>query len=227
VSKTKVHTSRWAQEQKAKLEQVVNTGNGFEARFSTGERYVGGTPDEVMNNIARSEAERSANGMGYSSISDWYIDQNADKIMGAISKKLEFGSTDEMVQHFKGMGQNLQQNNDEMASMAFMAAHPEFPQTPESGDAVDKIMAEKGWQYIRESLSDAHAIAVQRGMYQPLTQQQIAIANGATVQHTRPTPPPLVRGNNPETHSQELDAWNMNLQDLRNRAIRQQLEGGR
>jgi len=235
MGKAKVHTSRWAQEQKAKLEQVVNTGNGYEARFSTGERYLGNTPDEVMNNIARSEAERAANGMPYSSISDWYIDQNADKIMNSIAKKLDLSSTDEMVKVLKGLGEDSQQHKSEVASMAFMAAHPEFPGTEAAGEAVDKIMAERGWEFTKEHLADAHAIAVQRGKYQPLTPEMIAVANGAPVQHTRPTPPPLVRGSNPESSFNQRSLaeahwaqkpngqWEVPLAELRAMAIRQQL----
>jgi len=70
----------------------------------------------------------------------------------------------------------------------------------------------------------AHHLALQRGEYQPLTQEMIAATNPtAQVQYTRPTPPPLVRGGNPESSFHESNPWAMSLQELRAQAIRQQL----
>jgi len=77
-----------------------------------------------------------------------------------------------------------------------------------------------------DALEAAHALAVRYGVYQPLSAEAQAAANGYAPQSSRPTPPPLLTGSNPEISHAAISPYDMSLQDLRKAAMRQQLEGG-
>jgi hypothetical protein len=73
-------------------------------------------------------------------------------------------------------------------------------------------------------LQAAHALAVRNGLYQPLSSEQIQIANGvAPQQQTRQAAPPMLRTNNPELTNAPPNPWDMPMQELRKAAIQQEL----
>jgi len=75
-----------------------------------------------------------------------------------------------------------------------------------------------------ENISLAHTFAVKNGLYQPLSLEEQQISLGLPVQSQRPTPPPMIRGGNPERGWQgENDPYKVPLDELRRQAIRQQL----
>jgi hypothetical protein len=74
-------------------------------------------------------------------------------------------------------------------------------------------------------MAAAHALAVQHRVYQPLTQEEIAAANGYAPEAHRPAPPPIPRGGNPENNQPTMNEWEMPLDQLRKRALGAQTGG--
>jgi translation elongation factor EF-Ts len=60
---------------------------------------------------------------------------------------------------------------------------------------------------------------------QPLTQEEIAAANGYAPQVHRPTPPPIPRSNAPDNTQGQSDIWQMPLDQLRKQALSAQTGG--
>jgi hypothetical protein len=66
-------------------------------------------------------------------------------------------------------------------------------------------------------MAAAHALAVQNRVYQPLSQQEIAIANGYAPQVHRPTPPPIPRSSAADSQVTEFNLWTEPLDQLKKR----------
>lgn len=237
--------------------RISKTDDGVKVELPSGEVFQGST-DEVLNKLAKSNAHGRAYadewknhyrevqtrlndgwtppqnqqqpdlGQQYSSISDYWTDQQAEQVSNALAKRYGFSNEQEMVQYFKRNEEIGQSIEDRALASDFYTAHPEFPGTDAASDILTGIIEQNGWQWNINSMEAAHALALQRGMYQPLSQELIAAANGTgPVQQMRPTPPPMVRhGGNPEIHSQPQDDWSIPLAELRARAIKAQLSGG-
>jgi hypothetical protein len=144
-----------------------------------------------------------------------------------MAQQFGFSGKDEMLQWGETVNQKIatiQEYENEKLATRFCADCPDFPDTPEAVNALTSIVEQNGWQWNAESLQAAHALAVRNHVYEPLTGEQIQAANGIMPQHTRPTPPPMLSGNNPEIANAASDPYNMPLTDLRRVAIRQELE---
>ena len=95
--------------------------------------------------------------------------------------------------------QVLEQYKNQNTVSEFFMQHPEYPNTDQANNALEQIINRNGWEWTPDSMAAAHALAVQNRVYQPLSQQEIAVANGYAPEVHRPAPPPMPRGGNPET----------------------------
>ena len=224
-----------------------NTDGSLEVELANGLKFKANNLDEMAEKLgkanvntqrwAREQKEQGRQqpqtqqpdlGQQYSSISDYWTDQQAEQVSNALVKRYGFSNEQEMVQYFKRNEEIGQTIEDQALASDFYRAHPDFPGTDQASDVLTSIIEANHWAWNFNSMEAAHLMAVQRGLYQPLSQDLIAAANGATpVQQTRPTPPPMVpHGGNPEIHTQAPDAWSMPLAELRAKAIKDQLTGG-
>jgi len=155
-----------------------------------------------------------------STIADYWADQTAN----SLAKQFGFSDKNELMQWGEEMTQlrSFKQEYDLNRSlMDFSAKNPDFPATNEAISAVGDLMQANGWQVNAENLSAAHALAVQRKLYQPIDPQDIQPVKRASV---RPLPPPMLRGGSPEASAQEMSPYSMSMDELKKMAIRQQLE---
>ena len=120
------------------------------------------------------------NGFGYQNGAEMVADQNA--------RYQREQKNNEVLEQYK---------NQNTVSQFFME-HPEYPNTDQANDALETIINRNGWEWTPDTMAAAHALAVQNRVYQPLSQQEIAVANGYAPEAHRPTPPPMIRGGNPE-----------------------------
>jgi hypothetical protein len=98
----------------------------------------------------------------------------------------------------------------------FYQMHPEYPGTKAANDAVQTIFNENPeWKLTPGNFEAAHLIALQRKMYDRV--------DPAAQTDNRATPPPMLRGSNPEMASGNPDPYAMPLADLRKAAITQEL----
>ena len=119
----------------------------------------------------------------------------------ALAQQFGFSDKNEMQQWGETVSQKIatiQEYENEKLATRFCADCPDFPSTPEAVNALTSIVENNGWQWSAESLQAAHALAVRNHIYEPLTAEQIQAANGVMPQQNRPTPPPMLQGNNPE-----------------------------
>ena len=119
----------------------------------------------------------------------------------------------------------LEQYKNQNTVSQFFMEHPEYPNTDQANAALETIINRNGWEWTPDTMAAAHAFAVQNRVYQPLSQQEIAVANGYAPEANRPTPPPMIRGGNPETGTPVQSEWEMPLDQLRKQALGAQTGG--
>src|SRR5579872_745266 len=131
------------------------------------------------------------------SLTDWFLDETA--------KRFGYQNGTEMVADQNSRYQREQQNNalleqykNERTVQEFFANHPEYPNSEQANNAIEQIINRNGWEWTPDTMAAAHALAVQNRVYQPLTQEEIAVANGYAPAERRPAPPPMIRGGSPE-----------------------------
>ena len=124
----------------------------------------------------------------------------------------------------------LEQYKNEHTVQDFFAADPEYPNTDQANAALEQIINRNGWEWNADTMAAAHALAVQTRVYQPLTQEEIAVSNGYAPPAHRRAPPPMVNSNNPDTNAPAVDLWSEPLDQQRKRILaaqRAELQGGR
>ena len=126
------------------------------------------------------------------SLTDWFLDETA--------KRFGYQNGAEMVADQNARYQRDQQNSavleqvkNQMTVQEFLANHPEYPNTDQANNALETIINRNGWEWTPDSMAAAHSLAVQKGVYQPLSQHEIAVANGYAPPAHRPAPPPSPR----------------------------------
>jgi hypothetical protein len=160
-------------------------------------------------------------------------DYLAQQTMEGVARQFGYENSAEFVADQKARYQREQENNalletyknQNIVSQFFME-HPDYPQTPQSDAALEQIINRNGWEWTPDSMAAAHALAVQGRAYQPLSQEQIAVANGYAPEVRRPAPPPMPRGGNPESGTPAQSEYEMPLDQLRKLALGTQ-RGGR
>jgi hypothetical protein len=159
-------------------------------------------------------------------------DYLAQQTMEGVARQFGYENSAEFVADQKARYQREQENNalletyknQNIVSQFFME-HPDYPQTPQSDAALEQIINRNGWEWTPDSMAAAHALAVQGRAYQPLSQQEIAVANGYAPEARRPTPPPMIRSGNPDTQTREENLYELPLDVLRKKALAAQTGG--
>jgi hypothetical protein len=113
----------------------------------------------------------------------------------------------------------LEQYKNQNTVSQFFYEHPEYPNTDQANNALETIINRNGWEWTPDSMAAAHALAVQNRVYQPLSQQEIALANGYAPQVRRPTPPPIPRSSAADSQATELNLWTEPLDQLKKRIL--------
>ncbi len=108
--------------------------------------------------------------------------------------------------------------------------HPEYPNTDQANNALETIINRNGWEWTADTMAAAHALAVQNRVYQPLSQQEIAAANGYAPKVRRPAPRPIPRSSAADSQARNLICGrnhSTNSESASLRAQRAELAGGR
>ena len=227
----------------------------FDAKLVTGETFTGFKADENRDAIRKlaeskvntrrhyenlAQQQQSANGQQSQpqaqppvnespSLTDWFLDETA--------RRFGYQNSAELVADQNARYQREQQNNEVLEQFKnqnivseFFAAHPEYPNTDQANNALETIINRNGWEWTPDSMAAAHALAVQHRVYQPLSQQEIAVANGYAPEAHRPVPPPIPRSGSPDNNAPAFDLWTEPLDQQRKRILaaqRAELTGGR
>jgi hypothetical protein len=171
-----------------------------------------GNPPDLSDWLAQQTLEGVAKQFGYANSAEFVADQNA--------RYAREKQNNEILEQYK---------NQNIVSQFFLE-HPEYPNTDQANNAIETIINRNGWEWTPDSMAAAHALAVQHRVYQPLSQQEIAVANGYAPEVRRPTPPPIPRSNAADSQVTELNLWTEPFDQQRKRILaaqRAELEGGR
>jgi len=163
------------------------------------------------------------------SLTDWVFEDTARRF--GYSDGAEF-LADQRARYQREQQNNelLEQYKNQNTVSQFFMEHPEYPNTDQANNAIETIINRNGWEWTPDNMAAAHLLAVQHRVYQPLSQQEIALANGYAPQVQRPTPPPIPRAGSPENATTELNLWTEPMDQQRKRILnaqRAELAGGR
>lgn len=230
--------------------QIKNLPDGnLEVQLITGERYLG-DPMTVTQKLAESQVSTKRWGQSQRQQQQQQqpqqvqqtpaeVPQVSQQPSGSLANDLVARQADELAKGFgfsdrnelMQWGENLNQmaakvEQFELQSEAtrFFTACPDFPADQRAIDAVSIIMDNLHLPNDAEGMKAAHAIAIRQGDYQPIPQEVLQEASG-NVRSNRPTPPPMLRGNNPEITGAPPSPYDMPMADLRRQAIAQELNG--
>jgi hypothetical protein len=221
IAKSHIQTKKWAQQQRAQAQQP-QSGNGntqplipssevqYDPQYDSPMLEPGQSaiPDEMYGQL-----NRMATLLGYTDANEMVNDQLALR-----------NKTEQIAQDLQAEKENRQNHE---AAAVFLAQNPDFPNNEQSINALDQIIARNNLEWSPENMAMAHTYAVKNGLYQPLSLEAQQQAAGLAVQAQRPTPPPMIRSNSPESGAWQSghDPQTMPLAELRRLAIQQELQG--
>ena len=108
-------------------------------------------------------------------------------------------------------------------SSSFHSRNQDFPNTDQAVEALEAVCRANNWDMENiDNLSNAHAVAVRHGLYQPLSQEQIRASYAGPEPTHRPTPPPMIKSNNPDTNTPPINLWTEPLDEQRKRILNAQ-----
>ncbi len=162
------------------------------------------------------------------SLSDWFTQQALE----GIAQKFGYANGAEFIADQTARYQRDQQNGailedyrNRVLAGEFLAQHPEYPNTDAANSALEQIINRNGWEWTPDTMAAAHALAVQNRIYQPLSQEEIAVANGYEAPQQRHTPPPMPPTGSPEMSQPVQDPRTMPLDELRKKILAGQMGG--
>jgi hypothetical protein len=189
IAEAKVHTTHWAYDWRAKAQsaqQPPQNGDGNSAVAIDN----GGAPQIDFSKIP--------------DVTAWQMDQ--------IASALGYKDGQEMVNDQIRQRQETQRVSRELAmerehretqdiAATFLANNPDFPNSAESINAIEQLLTKNNLDFTTANMEMAHSYAVKNHLYPPLSQAEIQASMGIVTPTARPTPPPMVRSQNPESYA--------------------------
>jgi hypothetical protein len=230
------------------LVHYVDNQNGtVTAKLQTGETFTG-TPQQVIVKIGESkintrrwaeEKVAAAQGQKPTNPQQPANGQQLDPGLDAnqpfdsqaylreeTAKAFGFNNAEEMISDYGFMREQAEKYRILELSSSFHSRNQDFPNTDKAVEALEAVCRANNWDMENiDNLSNAHAVAVRHGLYQPLTQEQIRASVAGPEPLHRPSPPPIPRGGNPENNRPTMNEWEMPLDQLRKQALSAQTGG--
>lgn len=159
--------------------------------------------------------------------------QLQEYLVSNVAKGLGYDNSDVFRADLKRIKGTTEEINNQLVAAQFMALAPDFPNSPEAIAALSKKMDDMHLNFDTQSMIAAHSLLVRENAgdktkgYAPLTEtQQTATWEANLRASNRPVAPPIPNRNSPEISDQQnpWDSKVMSLDQLRQAAIRQQLE---
>ncbi len=149
-------------------------------------------------------------------------------LLNQTAKALGYESADQYKADLARVKSTTDEVNNQLVAGQFLASCQDFPNSPESVEALSKKIDDMKWDFTPQSMIAAHALCLREDKYKALTAEEINATWSQGLQHSnRATPPPMIRGAAPDSNAQGFNPWakDLKLEDLRAMAIKQQLEG--
>lgn len=202
------------------------------AKLETGEIFEG-DPLEVTTKLAESKVHTNKN---YLTIKSEYEALKAtppptkaqptpeaqseaqlqEYLLTQTAKALGYNNADEYKADLAKVKHTTEEVNNNLVASAFMAQCPDFPNSAESIDSLSKKIDEMKWDFTPQSMIAAHALCLREDKYKPLSvEQQNATWEQGLRASNRPTPPPMVRSQNPESVNQAKPVEQMTAAEIK------------
>ena len=142
------------------------------------------------------------------------------------ARALGFNDAAEMVADYRFMREQAEKYRILELSSSFHSRNQDFPNTDQAVAALKAVCQANNWNMENiDNLSNAHAVAVRHGLYQPLSQEQIRASVAGPEPVRRPTPPPIPRSNAADNTPVETDLYKIPLDQLRKQILAGQTGG--
>ena len=142
------------------------------------------------------------------------------------ARALGFNDAAEMVADYRFMREQAEKYRILELSSSFHSRNQDFPNTDQAVAALEAVCQANNWNMENiDNLSNAHAVAVRHGLYQPLSQEQIRASVAGPEPVRRPTPPPIPRSNAADNTPVETDLYKIPLDQLRKQILAGQTGG--
>lgn len=212
LTHSKRKTGIWGRDLNRQLSEL-RSGNGAQPSPQTSQPQAAAVNADPASLITDPDiAEKFARSVGFS---------DAQEMIGDYQRTQQ--QLQEMQSKLEAANQFASKYEDEQLAERFVMENPDFPGTAEATAILEKIMDSSDLDWSKpENLSLAHQHAIRKGLYRPLTTEEIRVANGERLptqaRSAPPTPPPSGAPDN----GANPDPWRMATDDLRKRV----LEGG-
>jgi hypothetical protein len=142
------------------------------------------------------------------------------------AKAFGFKDAEEMISDYGFMREQAEKYRILELSSSFHSRNQDFPNTDQAVEALEAVCRANNWDMENiDNLSNAHAVAVRHGLYQPLSQEQIRASYAGPEPVHRPTPPPMIKSGNPDMARPTEDLYTMPLDQLRKQILAGQTGG--
>ena len=137
-----------------------------------------------------------------------------------------FRDAEEMISDYGYMREQAEKYRILELSSSFHSRNQDFPNTDHAVEALEAVCRSNNWDMENiDNLSNAHAVAVRHGLYQPLSQEQIRASVAGPEPSHRPVPPPMIKSNAPDNTPVETDLYKIPLDQLRKQILAGQTGG--
>jgi hypothetical protein len=226
---------------------VDNPDGTFDAKLVTGETFRGFKANENRDAIRKLAESKVNTRRHYESLAQQQQPTNGQHtdpgltanqpfdsqayLREETAKAFGFRDAEEMISDYGFMREQAEKYRILELSSSFHSRNQDFPNTEQAVEALEAVCRANNWDMENiDNLSNAHAVAVRHGLYQPLSQEQIRASVAGPEPVRRPAPPPIPRSNAADSQATELNLWTEPLDQQRKRILaaqRAELEGGR
>jgi hypothetical protein len=214
----------------------------FDAQLITGETFRGFKADENRDAIRKLAESKVNTRRHYESLAQQQQPTNGQQtdpglnanqtfdpqayLREETAKAFGFKDAEEMISDYGFMREQAEKYRILELSSSFHSRNQDFPNTDQAVAALEAVCQANHWDMENiENLSNAHAVAVRHGLYQPLSQEQIRASVAGPEPVHRPAPPPIPPRGSPEMSRPTEDIYNMPLDQLRKQILAGQTGG--
>lgn len=192
-------------------------GGKLEVKLETGEIFTG-DPLEVTNKMAEAHVNTKRWGQEFKQKFETLqsnppappapppvVDPNEVQLQQYVgnlaAKSLGFNDINEAKSGIARMNQTAEQVENDRIAMEFMAARPDFPNTPEAIEKLSGFIEQNNWQFRSQDMMAAYDTLVRGGQIKPLTAEEQNRSWSQNLQQSNQapnTPPPMVRSSSPD-----------------------------
>ena len=221
---------------------IDNPDGTFDAKLVTGETFRGFKAQENRDAIRKLAESKVNTRRHYENLAQQQQPANVQHTDPGLTANQPFDSqaylreetahafgfrdAEEMISDYGFMREQAEKYKILELSSSFHSRNQDFPNTDQAVEALEAVCRANNWDMENiDNLSNAHAVAVRHGLYQPLSQEQIRASVAGPEPSHRPAPPPMIKSNAPDNTPVVTDVYKIPLDQLRKQILAGQTGG--